>query len=89
MNDENKKELIHTGTIGAVGLGTGLLAAKIGHMFPNKIGRSVMAAGAVSGALGLAGDYGAVKLMKKTDQHLSKSASNKYLQKIASDTRNK
>jgi len=84
LDQETKRELIHTGTIGAIGVGTGILSAKIGHMIP-KIGKSVLAAGAVSGALGLAGDYGAVKAMKHMDnKNMTKSASNKYLEKIAS-----
>ncbi len=82
MDQETKKELKHTGMIGAIGLGTGILSAKIGHMVP-KIGKSVMAAGAVSGALGLAGDYGAVKAMKHSDKMTKTASDNKYLEKIA------
>lgn len=81
MDTSTKDELLHTGTIGAVGLGTGMLSAKIGHAIP-KIGKSVLAAGALSGGLGLIGDYGAVKLNKKLS--MKKQASdNKYLEKIA------
>lgn len=81
MDTQTKDELLHTGTIGAVGLGTGMLSAKIGHAIP-KIGKSVLAAGALSGGLGLIGDYGAVKLNKKLT--MKKQASdNKYLEKIA------
>ncbi len=90
MDLETKKELAHTGVIGAIGFGTSALAGKIAgsRLVPAKYrseAKSVKALGAIGGSLGLIGDYGAVKLNKKVDKQMNKFAStnNRYLEKIA------
>ena len=78
---EAKKELMQTGTIGAMGFGTGAVATKLGKRFPTHLGNHAGKMGALIGGLGLIGDYAAVKLNK----HIEKTAndfSNKYLEKI-------
>jgi hypothetical protein len=82
LSDEAKKELVQTGTIGAMGFSTGALATKMGNSMP-KIGGNAFRMGALIGTLGLAGDYAAVKLIKKIEKKAS-YVSNKYLEKISS-----
>lgn len=73
-----KTELMQTATIGAAGLGTGMLASKIGKAIPS-IGEHAGKMGALIGGMGLLGDYAAVKINKA----LEKKASNAYLEKAA------
>lgn len=73
-----KTELMQTGTIAATGIGTGLLAAKIGRAFP-RIGAHNGKMAGVIGGLGLLGDYAAVKINKRLEKT---SSDNIYLERI-------
>lgn len=75
MENETKKELANSALIGAVGVGTGFLAHKIGGKLGKPFADSAVKMGLLSGGLGLAGDYAAVKANKvlnnKADTYLN------------------
>jgi hypothetical protein len=75
------RDLLNTGVIGSVGFGVGGATAALAH----KLKLKPMHAGILGGAVGLVGDYGAVKVNNMINNHLDKKASemNKYLEKIA------
>lgn len=67
LKSENGRDLIHTGVIGAIGTGTSYLTSRI----INGAGHSGNAKAAVlGGALGLAGDFAALKANRKIDTKL-------------------
>lgn len=65
-----KHDTISTGLIGATGAATGGLAHKIQNWSKPKIKGEGWKAMALTGGLGLVGDYAAVKLDKKINKHV-------------------
>jgi hypothetical protein len=70
MNSETKKELANTATIGAAGAGTAALGTMIGKRMGVTHSTGKMAL--MGGALGLAGDYAAVKLNNHLNTKIDK-----------------
>lgn len=79
-SSDGLKDVAHTGTIGAMGFGTSYLASRLVNGAEHSGNKK---AALVGGALGLAGDYAAVKLNKHIDKGMDKLASNRFLEKIA------
>lgn len=71
LSDETKTELLSTGVIGAAGAATSALAHKVMStgVVKNTAGRAAL----IGGGLGLIGDYAAVKVNNKLNDHSLKS----------------
>jgi hypothetical protein len=82
---DTTQDLVHTSTIGAIGVGSSYLTSRILNGAKTLAQKSKNnKAAIIGGGLGLIGDYAAVKLNKGIDAKMNKVASeNKYLEKVA------
>ncbi len=71
LTAEHKKDIANTATIGAAGAATNVLADKILH--PNGPKGSGLKSALLGGSLGLAADYGAVKLNNVVNKYIDKT----------------
>lgn len=72
MSDESKKEILDTAVIGAGGAIGSTVGDKIApHIFKDMASRRALKIGVIGGSVGLAMDYGAVKLNKAIDKYLA------------------